>query len=53
MYVQDYCNNDILQAFTIDTGCYWYLNIYICNLQSCYETSRQDKKDENLDIIKC
>ena len=26
MYVQDYCNNDILQAFTLDTGCYWYLN---------------------------
>ena len=34
---------------------YWYLNTCIYNLQSCYEASRQnkkDKKEENLDIIK-
>ena len=33
---------------------YWYLNTCIYNLQSCYEASRQNKKDrkeENLDII--
>ena len=34
---------------------YWSLNTCIYNLQSCYEASRQnkqDKKEENLDIIK-
>ena len=30
----------------------WYLNKCIYNLKSCYETSRQNKKKENLDIVK-
>ena len=32
--------------------CYRHMPICIYNLQSCYETSRQNKKEENLDIIK-
>ena len=40
------------QLFSIDTGYYWYLNIHISNLQSCYETPEQNKKEENFDIIK-
>ena len=32
------------QTFAIDTGYFWYLNTCIYNLQSCYETSRQNKK---------
>ena len=49
-----HCNNYIVkrQTFAIDTGYYWYLNICIYNLQSCYETSRQNKKEENLNLIK-
>ena len=42
----------VITVITIDTGYYWYLNIYIYNLESCYETSRQNKKEENLDITK-
>ena len=40
------------QTFAIDTGYYWYLNICKYNLRSCNETSTQNKKEENLDIIK-
>ena len=31
---------------------YWYRNICIYNSQSCYETSRQNEKEQNVDIIK-
>ena len=49
-----YCNNYIAkqQTFAIDTGYYWYLNIGIYNLQTCYETFRENKKEETLNIIK-
>ena len=30
------------------TSYYWYLNICIYDIQSCYETSRQNKKEEGL-----
>ena len=39
-------------AFAIETGYYCNLNICIYNLQCCYETSRQKKNQEKLDIIK-
>ena len=39
-------------AFAIETGYYCNLNICIYNLQCCYETSREKKNQEKLDIIK-
>ena len=54
IYIKDYCNNYIVkrQTFAVDAGYYWYLIICIYNLQACYETSIQNKKEENLDILK-
>ena len=58
-FKKNYCNKIIvivtfakLQTFAIGPSYYWYLNICIHNLQLCYEASRQDKKEESLDIIK-
>ena len=52
IYKNNIYNNFIVkqQTFAIDRGYHWYLNICIYNLWSCYETSRQNKKEENLDV---
>ena len=52
IYIYNFNNYLKQQLFAIDTGCYICLNILIYNLRSCYETSRKNKKEENLDIIK-
>ena len=51
----DYCNDYFVQRqlFAIEKiGYYWYLNICKYKLDSRYETSRQNKIEENLNIVK-
>ena len=41
-----------LKPFAVEAGYYCYIKICIYNLQSCYQTSRQNKKKQKMDVMK-